>query len=76
MTKDDMTNRQMFDLLMNEIAAVYKGLKQEMKDMEMRFDARTDGVTAEFINLNLKVDRNHLTFMHHIDAYDKRILAL
>lgn len=76
MAQDDMTNRQMFDLLMEEIGCVYKDLKEQMVDMENRLDARIDGLQGDLINLTLKVDCNHRTFMHHIDTYDKRILAL
>ncbi|MCB9808680.1 hypothetical protein H6770_05520 [Candidatus Peribacteria bacterium] len=48
------------------------GLKQDVLSIKSEIKA----LHSKFNTLNMKVDRNHLTFMHHIENHDQRLLVL
>ena len=84
---EDMTNREILRVLLEEIALVRGELKGDIASIEERLSGRINGMekglntkmdslNRKIDNLNLKVDRNHLTFMHNFDEMDKRVLLL
>ncbi len=91
MVKDDMTNRQMFDLLMEEMAAIHRELtekiegglfglrtelKGEIKGLRTELKGDIKELNSKMNLMNLKMDQNFLTFMNHVENYDRRLTAL
>lgn len=84
----------MFDLLMEEIAAIYRelseeiggvksSLKAEIGEVKTSLKAEIDEVKTDVKKLKgdmsilrLKTDQNFLTFMNHVESYDRRLTAL
>ena len=79
MADEDMTNREMFDLLMGEVGSMYSELKEDIleikKDVkELQGDVKE--LKGDMSLQRLKTDQNFLTFMNHVESYDRRLTAL
>ncbi len=77
---DDLTNREILKLIMDEIMCVRNGLKEDVSNLgkNLRKEMR-DGfkkVNKRIDNLNFKVDQNCMCFMTNLDSIDKRVTKL
>ena len=75
----DLSNKEILKILLEEMSCMYKEHSADIANLTNRVDgveSRLDQVESNLHSLNIKVDTNHLTFMRHIESYDKRITAL
>ena len=77
---NDLSNREILRILLEEIAGVRLELKDDIASLDRklsgRIDALDDKLNRKIDNLAFKVDQNQICFMTNLNDIDKRVTVL
>jgi DNA anti-recombination protein RmuC len=86
----DLTNRELLETLMSEIADVRRALKEDIANLDHKLtnridkmdsridkmDNRIDKMDSKIDNLTIKVDQNHIALIKNTEDLDTRVTKL
>ncbi|MBI1812731.1 hypothetical protein HY285_03430 [Candidatus Peregrinibacteria bacterium] len=77
---EDMTNKDLLRVLLQEMADVRYELKQDIAALDQKLTGKIDNIdqklSGKIDNLTLKTDQNQIAFMKNLDDIDARVRVL